>query len=257
MFDGAAAYRAIAEVLGLLGDVDHSIAWTIKARDAEPANPLHVQRLAEFYTDIGAYETAQSLEPDLGVGLLFKLRRYDEMIEKAVDRYWDHPRDVQLQIYLASAYNAEGRYNDALRMIQGSGVIETLQTIRRNTFEVDGQIAMLNATYGSGEVEQAREFARLSIDNHYVGDTNDWGVALGVGCIYAILGDDAEVYRRFARAREGKNLAWEPMLKDAVCFERFANDPEYLKTVKHFDSLRAMLRERLPETLAQHGVSLN
>ncbi len=47
------------------------------------------------------------------------------------------------------------------------------------------------------------------------------------------------------------------MLKDAACFERFANDPEYLKTVRHFDDLRAMLRKRLPDTLAQHGVSLN
>ena len=47
------------------------------------------------------------------------------------------------------------------------------------------------------------------------------------------------------------------MLKDAACFERFANDPEYLKTVRHFDDLRAMLRNRLPDTLAQHGVSLN
>ena len=40
------------------------------------------------------------------------------------------------------------------------------------------------------------------------------------------------------------------MLKDAACFERFANDPEYLKTVRHFDDLRAMLRNRLPDTLA-------
>ncbi len=78
-----------------------------------------------------------------------------------------------------------------------------------------------------------------------------------MGCIHAISGDDNEVYRRFARAREGKNLAWEPMLKDAACFERFANDPEYLKTVRHFDDLRAMLRNRLPDTLAQHGVSLD
>ena len=65
LFEGAAAYRAIAEVLGSLGDVDHSIAWTIKASIAEPDNPLHIHRLAEFYTDIGAYETAQALDPEL------------------------------------------------------------------------------------------------------------------------------------------------------------------------------------------------
>lgn len=256
LFDGAAAYRAIAEVLSILGDVDHSIAWTIKARDAEPNNALHVQRLAEYYTDIGAYETAQVLEPDLGVGLLFKMRRYDDMIEKGEDIYWDNPEDVQLQIYLAQAYNAKGRYNDALRMIKGSGVLDTFTTTRRSAVEFDAHEAMLNAAYGSGEVEQAREFIRLSQNAHYTGDSSDWSVAIGVGCVHAILGDDAEVYRRFERAREGKNLAWEPMLKDVACFDRLANDPEYLKTVKHFDELRAMLRERLPDTLAQHGVAL-
>jgi len=256
LFDGAAAYRAIAEVLSLLGDVDHAIAWTIKARDAEPDNPLHVQRLAEYYTDIGAYETAQALEPDLGVGLLFKMRRYDEMIEKGVDLYWDHPEDIQLQIYLAQAYNAKGRYNDALRMINSSGALDTFQTARRSTIEFEAQEAMLNAAYGSGEVEQAREFIRLTRANHYAGDSSDWWVSLGLGCIHAILGDDIEVYRRFERALEGKNLAWEPMLKDVPCFERFADNPKYLAVVRHFDELRAMLRARLPETLAQYGVSL-
>jgi len=256
LFDGPAAYRAIADVLALLGDVDHAIAWTIKARDAEPDNPLHVQRLAEYYTDIGAYETAQALEPDLGVGLLFKMRRYDEMIEKGVDLYWDRPDDVQLQIYLALAYNATGRYNDALRMIEGSGALNTFPTARRSTVQFDAHTAMLNAAYGSGELEQAREIIRLSQDAHYTGDTSDWWVSLGLGCINAILNDDEEVYRRFERALEGKNLAWEPMLKDVPCFDRFASDPKYLAVVRHFDELRAKLRERLPETLAEHGVSL-
>lgn len=115
---------------------------------------------------------------------------------------------------------------------------------------------MLNAAYGSGAVDDARELIKLTTNRHYEGDTADWGVALGLACVYAIRGDNDEVYRRFARAREGKNLAWEPMLRDYACFDRFADDPEYLKTVKHFDDLRAMLRQRLPDTLASFGVSL-
>jgi len=96
----------------------------------------------------------------------------------------------------------------------------------------------------------------LSQDNMYVGEGSYWWVALGVGCMHAILGDDEEVYRRFERALEGRNLAWEPTLKDDACFERFASDPKYLAVVQHFDELRAKLRERLPDTLAQYGVSL-
>jgi len=256
LFDGVAAYRAIAEVLNMLGDVDHSIAWTIKARNAQPDNSLHTQRMAEYYTDIGAYETAQELEPGLGVGLLFKMRRYDEMIEKAEDSYWDYPEDVQLQIHLAKAYNAIGQFDDAVNWIRISGVLEHLANDVRGPNDYDAITAMANAAYGSGEIETARELIQLFRSNRFSGDSSDWWVALGYGCSSAILGDDDEVYRRFARARGGKNLAWEPMLKDAACFERFANDPEYLKMVRHFDDLRAMLRRRLPDTLAEHGVAL-
>ena len=81
-------------------------------------------------------------------------------------------------------------------------------------------------------------------------------MALGVGCIYAVIGDDDEVYRRFERALEGRSLAWEPALKDGACFKRFANDPKYLAVVRHFEELRAKLRERLPDTLARYGVTL-
>jgi len=47
------------------------------------------------------------------------------------------------------------------------------------------------------------------------------------------------------------------MLEDAQCFKRFADDPAYLAVVDHFDGLREMLRARLPETLAEYGVSLD
>ncbi len=254
LFDGAEAYRAIAEVMNILGDVDHSIAWTIKARNAEPDNPSHVERLAEYYIDIGDYEKAQELEPDLGIGLLYKMRRYDETIEKGIEAYWDRPEDARLQILLAEAFNATGRYNDALRMVEGSGVMNTFMTIRRSTLDYEAQGAMVNAAYGSGEVEQARELVRLTESVRYPSDITHAGPALGIACLSAIEGDDDEVYRLFALARQGKDLAWQPGW-DRPCFDRFADDPEYLKTVKHYEDLRAKIRERLPDTLAAHGVA--
>ena len=256
-FDGAAAYIAIADVLSQLGDVDHAIAWTIKARNLEPNNPLHVQKLAEYYTDIGAFETAAILEPDLGIGLLYKMRRYDEMIEKAEERYWDYPDDTQLQVYMAQAYVAVGRFDDALRMIEGSGVLDNFAYARRSTEEFVAQVAVLNAAYGSGAVDEAVELASMATTNsHYLGESSYWWVNLNIACIFAIMGDDEEVYRRFRRVRESRNLAWEPTLKDSQCFKRLADDPEYQALVRHFDELRAELRAKLPDTLAQHGVSL-
>jgi tetratricopeptide (TPR) repeat protein len=255
-FNGATAYRAIAHLYDLVGDVDHSIAWTIKARDAEPDNPLHVERLAEFYTDIGDYETAIALDPDIGVGLLFKMRRYDEMIEKAELRMIDFPEDVQIRVYLAFAYSATGRFDAAIRIISTSGVLDSWSHSRRTTPETDAFFVLLNAAYGSGEIDRARELAEWGRATHYYSDWHYWWVSLGSACTHAILGHDDEVHRQFQHALKGNILAWEPMLKDQECFKRFADDPAYLAVVKHFEDRRAMLRERLPATLAQYGVSL-
>ena len=51
-------------------------------------------------------------------------------------------------------------------------------------------------------------------------------------------------------------LRAEPTLRDQACLKRFADDPAYLAMVRDFDERRAILRDRLPATLAQYGVSL-
>jgi tetratricopeptide (TPR) repeat protein len=255
-FDGATAYRAIAHVLSLVGDVDHAIAWTIKALDAEPNNPLHILALAEYFTDIGDYETASALTPDIGVGLLFKMRRYNEMIDKAELSLIDYPDDFQTRVLLGFAYNATGQFDRAIRIIDTSGLIETYSHSRRNTAEADGFGVLLDAAYGSGQIERARELAEWELATHYESQVSDWWVALEHACTQAILGNDDEVYRLLQQTHGSNNLAWEPMLKDHQCFKRFADDPAYLAVVRHFEDRRAMLRDRLPTTLAQHGVSL-
>jgi len=256
-FDGATAFRAIAHLFDLVGDVDHAIAWTIKARDAEPDNRLHVARLAEYYIDIGDYETAYALEPDIGVGLLFKMRRYDEMIDKAELRMFDYPEDIELRVRLGFAYSATGQFDAAVRVITTSGLLDHFSHSRRSTVEADGLAVLIGAAYGSGEIDRARELAEWKLATHHESVSADWWVAFEQACTQAILGNDGEVYRLLQLAQESNHLAWEPMLKDHQCFKRFADDPMYQATVRHFDELRAMLRARLPATLAQYGVSLN
>jgi TolB-like protein/tetratricopeptide (TPR) repeat protein len=255
-FDSATAFRAIEKLYDLIGDVDHAIAWTIKARDAEPDNPLHVERLAELYTDIEDYETVSNLDPDTGVDVLFKMRRYDEMIEKAELEMIDRPEDMELRILLGFAYNATGQFDAAIRIITTSGLLDSFSHSRRNSEESNGFLVLLNAAYGSGEIDRARELAAWMRTTHYDADAADWWVALGRACTHAVLGQDDEVHYLFKRALESDHLAWEPILKDQQCFKRFADDPAYLAVVKHFDDRRAMLRKRLPATLAQYGVSL-
>lgn len=257
LFDSPTAYRAIADVLDPIGEVDRAIAWTIRARDAEPDNPLHVEKLAEYYIDIGDYETARGLVPDLGVGLLFKMRRYDEMIDEAELLMIEYPEDVELRVYLSIAYGAVGRFDDAVRIISTSGLLDYLANAWRGPREWEGYWSVMNAALGSGEVERARELANWWLTVLYHADTTQWWQALGGACLSAVLGEDNDVYYRFQRARQGNHLVWRPMLEDAQCFKRFADDPAYLAVVDHFDGLREMLRARLPETLAEYGVSLD
>ncbi|NIQ94540.1 MAG: hypothetical protein GWN87_10230, partial [Desulfuromonadales bacterium] len=72
-FDGAAAYGVIAHLWKLMGHVDISIAWTIRAKDLEPENPGHVHKLAERFADIGDFDTAMKLDPG-GIAVLFHMR---------------------------------------------------------------------------------------------------------------------------------------------------------------------------------------
>jgi TolB-like protein/Flp pilus assembly protein TadD len=256
LFDTPESYQAIAHLYDLVGDVDHSIAWTIKALNADPDNSLLVAKLAEYFVDIGDFETAEKLTPDLGPGLLFKMRRYDEYIDKAEELLWDYPEDIGLKVYLAAAYNFTGEHEQAVQFIRNAGLVESFGAGRRGTESMDAFMVLVNALYALGRSDElATLFPSIQGEETYTGDTADWFVALGVGCGAAIVGDDAEVYRRFERAMEGKHLPWDPMLKDRVCFKRFADDPAYLAVVDHFDGLRKMLRERLPETLAEYGIN--
>ena len=254
LFNSAAAYRLIATLHSYLGDVDKSIAWTIRARDLEPEDPLHVEKLAEYLTDIGHFETATGLDPN-GKGILFKMRRYEEMIDLAELAMLDQPRDLRIRSLLAFAYNATGKYESAVHVLSDTGLPDSVFNGWREVAEMDGFLALTNALYGMGELDTARELAQWREDFGH-NDTADWWVVLQGACTHLILDID-EVAREFLeKAQKGLHLAWEPVLKDSPCFQRFTDDPVYQATVRHFDERRVMLRERLPSTLAQFGVSL-
>ncbi len=256
LFDGAAAYRAIAKVLDHIGDVDHAIAWTVRARDAEPDNNLHVEQLAEYFVDIGDFSTAINLEPDLGVGLLFKMRRYDDMIDKAEELIFDYPEDTQLRVYLAAAYNFSGRPELAVRLIRNSGILDVVVNGWRATEELVAFTVLIDAAYAAGNIEEARDLITWMDETHYMGEAAYWWVSISIGCQSAILGNDTEVRRRLQLALDGDQLVWDPMLKDVACYQRFHDDLDYLAVINHFDERKEMLRNRLPTTLAQYGITL-
>jgi TolB-like protein/Tfp pilus assembly protein PilF len=255
LFDGAASYRVIADIHDMLGDVDKSIAWTIRARDIEPENPSHVQKLAEYYADIDEQETAQRLDPN-GIGVLFKIRRYEDMIAVAEFAMIDQPDDLLLRSLLALAYNATGQYESAIHVLSTTGLPDTVFKGLRSTIEMKGYGALMNALYAIGQTEMARELAHFRIYELGRPGGFNWALTVSTACDLAILGEDDKARKSMERAVQGLHPAWDPILKDAPCFERFSDDPVYQAMVRHFDEHRAALRERLPATLAEFGVEL-
>lgn len=255
LFDGAAAFRAIAQIWAYLGDVDKSIAWTIRARDLEPGNRAHVDMLAEYYVDIGEFGTAVDLDP-LGIGVLFKMRRYEGMISLAELAMIDEPRDLQLRSILAIAHNAMGQYDSAIHVLSTTGLPESIFGGWRSQAEWDGFIALTNAHYGAGNMEVARELAQFGSEFGEMQGRSNWWWNTSKACLYAVLGQDEQAHDALVRVQKGRHLPWDPILKDSPCFDRFADDAVYQATIRHFEERRKMLRERLPETLAESGVEL-
>jgi len=108
----------------------------------------------------------------------------------------------------------------------------------------------------TGDTESARGLDRWSAEEVGYTPSYTWWVTVYEACDRLILGQDDLARQALERAQKGYLLVWDPILKDAPCFERFSIDPVYLDTVQYFDELRANLRERLPETLAEFGVEL-
>jgi len=253
-FDSAEAYRVIADLLDRLGDVDQSIAWTIRARNLEPDNPDHVWKLAEYYTDIGDIEMALRLDPN-GIGILFKMRRFEDTIDVAEFAMIDQPGNLWIRTVLAMSYNAIGRYESAIYVLKDTGLPNSVFNGWRSTEESYGYLALQNSLFAIGQVEMARDLAQFAVEENGYTASYDFFNTVFEACDRAILGQDDKARDALQRARKGPHLVLDPMLKDAPCFERFADDPDYLATVRYFDERRKMLRERLPATLAEFGVS--
>jgi tetratricopeptide (TPR) repeat protein len=183
------------------------------------------------------------------------MRRYEAMIDLAEFAVLDEPYNLRLRSILAIAYNAVGRYESAIRILSNVDLTEPMVEGARNTEEVDAFGAMMNALYGIGEFDLAREMAQIGVDAG-VWDTYYWWINISDACEFAILGRDDEVRAALQRAARSLIIVWDPFLKDAPCFDRFQDDPVYQATVRYYDERRKMLRERLPATLAEFGVSL-
>jgi tetratricopeptide (TPR) repeat protein len=260
LFDNAESYRLIGWLQELSGNLDRAIAWTLRARNLESDNIDHTEKLAELYTLIGDFDTAMRLDPQPGVGVLFLMRRYAELIDLAELQMIEHPEDIDIRYLLAFAYQAEGRFEGAIHVLSTTGLPDSLiNGIARSVSEIEAFKTLINSLAGL-EQPEARELARSLAQ--WEQELPWWGdpgwIGVNRGCGLAILGRDEEALQALALVRESARLRREPYVRDYWCFQRYAqtNEPRYMAILQDQEERRARLRARLPMTLADFGVSL-
>jgi TolB-like protein/DNA-binding winged helix-turn-helix (wHTH) protein/tetratricopeptide (TPR) repeat protein len=252
-FDTADSYRVIANLLDLIGRTDESIAWTIRAVNLEPDNNFHVSQLAEYYVDIGDFDTAVRLDPD-PLGILIKLRRYADFIDKGAFAVIDAPNDVYLHYLLAFAYNVTGQSRLAAGNFERLGV-KGDWTNARTMYDIEAALMLADATYGAGDTERAQEIATAWLRERHTKSTN-WWVHVYSACALSILDRDDESLDELDMVRSSPRLPWKHLIQDMVCFRKFEGEPRYESLLAHVDQRLAAVRENLPQTLAEFGVSL-
>jgi TolB-like protein/DNA-binding winged helix-turn-helix (wHTH) protein/Tfp pilus assembly protein PilF len=254
-FDSAESYRVIARMLELIGEVDKSIAWTLAARNREPENPDHVSALAELYAELGDDETALALQPEPGVGLLFKLRRYAEFIEQAELRMIEEPDDMHLRYLLAFAYNATGEPNAAIRILRTVGQPLAQRAEIRQAIEVEGFITYIDAVDEIGDIQQATELAEW-YNNRPHTENDNWWVHVYTACSLSIAGRDEEALANLEQVIRSPRLVWDTTIRDLHCFQRYQDEPRYMTVLEQVKTRRSNLRQRLPETLRDYAVEM-
>ena len=254
LFEGVDANLLIANLLDLTGDVDQSIAWVLRTMELEPSNAAHVAYLAELYADIGDFDTASKLQPEPSIGLLFKMRRYRELINIAEFMMIEEPDDLEIRYLLGFAYTAIGQYEQAIRILSSAGLPDSMYNGARTGAELDGFMTFIDAVYASGEVEVARTLVEWRDQNGH-SLSRDWWVDTMIACSASILGNDESALSYLVQIRQSPRLAWDAQLRDRICFRRLAEHPEYNETLVFFDSRRAEIRARLPATLRASGVN--
>ncbi|MGB5332678.1 MAG: tetratricopeptide repeat protein [Woeseiaceae bacterium] len=259
LFDDSESYRVVAWLYELIGDVDLAIGWTLRARDLEPDNLDHVEKLADLYALIGDAETALRIVPSPSLGVLYQLRRYAELINNAEFLMIDEPFNVEVRYVLALAYDATGAFESSIHVLSSTGLPDSIfNGTTRSVSEIEAFMTLSNALVASGLPEAVELGLSLATWNEdeapWYGDIG-W-VALYRSCNRAILGRDKDALELLPRMKESRRLAPISVLRDSSCFREYAEEPVYLDVLRDQEERRARLREKLPRTLAEFGVEL-
>jgi tetratricopeptide (TPR) repeat protein/DNA-binding winged helix-turn-helix (wHTH) protein len=252
-FDGVRAYQVLARMYEQTGDVDVAIAWVRRAAQREPDNAEFKWQLAELYSRIGDADTANFLQPDPGLAQLYWQRRYDELIDAAELAMLEFPNELPVRYLLGFALHVEGRNEQAIDVLESSGLPHRAYSSSRFAPAVEALATLAGAYRAVGRDEEADEAADFILD--YSSRAIDGGVTehywpyLYGACAESIKGNRRRALDFIGDITRTSELVWEPVLRDAPCFQPFADHPDYLAVLQEFERRKRDLREKLPDTL--------
>ncbi len=259
MFPTAEGYSLLARLYELMGRVDDAIAWAIKAQRADPERERYTWQLAELYAVLGDFNSALLIEPKPGMGLLFRMRRYEEMISLGEELMIDQPQDLTNKYLLAFAYNATGQYELAVRMLKLAGLPERALADTRDAPAIEALATLANALYLSGQTEPAQRLAKWIYKHMQIhqetGGTTWWGY-IYKACASHVLGEHERVLESLAGVTTSPRLPWLPLLQDSPCFAPYRDSPRFKSLLDGIDKRRAALLKNLPNTLHAHGLDV-
>jgi TolB-like protein/Tfp pilus assembly protein PilF len=257
-FDTAESYRAVGLLYEVIGEVDTAIVWTLRARNLEPNNPDHIEKLAALYALIGDAETALKLESPPSLNTLLQLGRYDELIDYASELMFDEPNDIGVRYMLGFAYLATDAFEPAIHILTSAGVAISMDAQVRSVSDIEASFTLRDAMVGTGlpELVEAARAMAVKGENEapWSGDVGWAGTFRG--CNYAILGRHDKALETLLRVKESRRLRYYPILRDARCFREYTDEPVYQDVLKDQEDRRTRIREKLPTTLAEFGVEL-
>ncbi|MEQ9451275.1 MAG: winged helix-turn-helix domain-containing protein [Pseudomonadales bacterium] len=258
-FDTPQAMEVIARLYELAGALDEAVAWAWRGRLQTPAAvPDPNWQLAELYGRLGMHAHANALVPEADISKLFWQRRYAELIDVAEEAIIEQPDDAKIYYQLAFAYSTQDLHAAAVRILELAGLPERALSDSRRADAVEAMATYASALAEIGEISRARQAAgwhrhkMQTARDTRAGDS--WWPNLYQACALMVLGQEAQALARLSALSRSHALAWEPLLRDAVCFRSLESSPAYQAVVNEQLARKAALREKLPVTLAEYGL---
>jgi TolB-like protein/Flp pilus assembly protein TadD len=259
LFPTAPGYLAAARISEAYGAPDEGIEYAIRARQMRPDDPDISGQLAEMYARIGDFDTALQLETEPGLGQLFWQGRYDELIDLGEELVIDRPNDADVLFLLAFAYNASGRFDNALYILELAGMPFAAWSESRRANELHALLTMAGALDAIEERERAVAMVDVEMERNHkfmaaVGNST-WIHHLFEACYLAVLGQHDEALSWLEESTQKQGAVWMPWLRDQACFQKFADEPRYQAVIKAHEDRLATIRQRLEEDLEKKNLT--